>query len=124
MAVLDTAIHAFLFKSWRRLESQPASSGITSAEPDEVYNLGAQSVVTVSFSEPAATAQISALGAIHLLEAIRIVNPAIRYYQASAAIAAQRRQKTARLFPQHAKIRLQPYVEYCKCFLRGNFYPA
>jgi GDPmannose 4,6-dehydratase len=67
--------------------TDPGSSirALALAEPDEVYNLGAQSFVTVSFSEPAATAQISALGALHLLEAIRIVNPAIRYYQASSA---------------------------------------
>ncbi len=58
---------------------------INRAEPDEVYNLGAQSFVSVSFSEPSATAQISAIGALQLLEAVRIVNPQIRYYQASSA---------------------------------------
>jgi GDPmannose 4,6-dehydratase len=67
--------------------TDPGSSirALTAAEPDEVYNLGAQSFVTVSFSEPVATAQISALGALNLLEAIRAVNPKIRYYQASSA---------------------------------------
>lgn len=54
-------------------------------EPDEVYNLAAQSFVGVSFEQPATTAQITGLGATHLLEAIRMVNPKIRYYQASTS---------------------------------------
>lgn len=51
----------------------------------EVYNLAAQSFVGVSFEQPITTAEISGLGAVHLLEAIRIVNPAIRFYQASTS---------------------------------------
>ncbi len=54
-------------------------------QPDEVYNLAAQSFVGVSFNQPIATASITGLGALHLLEAIRIVNPGIRYYQASTS---------------------------------------
>ncbi|MFH2139937.1 MAG: GDP-mannose 4,6-dehydratase [Pseudomonadota bacterium] len=51
----------------------------------EVYNLAAQSFVAVSFDQPLATAEITGLGPLHLLEAIRIVNPKIRYYQASTS---------------------------------------
>lgn len=58
---------------------------IQDAKPDEVYNLAAQSFVGVSFNQPAATAQITAVGALHLLEAIRITNPKIRFYQASTS---------------------------------------
>jgi GDPmannose 4,6-dehydratase len=58
---------------------------IQSAEPDEVYNLAAQSFVGVSFEQPVATASITGLGAVHLLEAIRIVNPKARFYQASTS---------------------------------------
>lgn len=54
-------------------------------QPDEVYNLAAQSFVAVSFEQPSATAQITGIGALNLLEAIRIVNPKIRYYQASTS---------------------------------------
>jgi len=53
--------------------------------PDEIYNLAAQSFVTVSFDQPITTAQITGLGALHLLEAVRIVNPGIRFYQASTS---------------------------------------
>lgn len=54
-------------------------------EPDEIYNLAAQSFVAVSFDQPLTTAHITGLGAVHLLEAIRIVNPRIRFYQASTS---------------------------------------
>lgn len=53
--------------------------------PDEIYNLAAQSFVGVSFDQPITTAHITGLGALHLLEAIRIVNPKIRFYQASTS---------------------------------------
>jgi len=55
------------------------------AQPDEIYNLAAQSFVGVSFNQPTTTAQITALGALNLLEAIRLVNPKIRFYQASTS---------------------------------------
>ncbi len=51
----------------------------------EVYNLAAQSFVGVSFDQPITTAEISGLGTVSLLEAIRIVNPAIKFYQASTS---------------------------------------
>jgi len=54
-------------------------------QPDEIYNLAAQSFVGVSFSQPLATAHITGLGCVHLLEAIRIVNPTIKFYQASTS---------------------------------------
>lgn len=51
----------------------------------EVYNLAAQSFVGVSFEQPVTTAEITGLGAVNLLEAIRIVNPKTRFYQASTS---------------------------------------
>lgn len=55
------------------------------AQPDEVYNLAAQSFVAVSFDQPITTAQITGLGVVNLLEAIRCVNLGIRFYQASTS---------------------------------------
>jgi len=55
------------------------------AQPEEIYNLAAQSFVAVSFDQPVATSQITGLGVLNLLEAIRIVNPKIRFYQASTS---------------------------------------
>ncbi|AYV21215.1 GDP-mannose 4,6-dehydratase [Vibrio mediterranei] len=51
----------------------------------EVYNLAAQSFVGVSFDQPLTTAEITGIGPVNLLEAIRIVNPRIRFYQASTS---------------------------------------
>jgi GDPmannose 4,6-dehydratase len=52
---------------------------------NEVYNLAAQSFVGVSFDQPITTAEITGIGPVNLLEAIRIVNPEIRFYQASTS---------------------------------------
>lgn len=53
--------------------------------PDEIYNLAAQSFVGVSFTQPIATAHITGIGALNLLEAIRAINPNIKFYQASTS---------------------------------------
>ncbi len=58
---------------------------IMQIRPDEIYNLAAQSFVGVSFDQPVATAKITGLGTVHLLEAIRTVDPKIRFYQASTS---------------------------------------
>lgn len=55
------------------------------AKPDEVYNLAAQSFVAASWDTPLSTAEIDALGVTNLLEAIRIVKPECRFYQASTS---------------------------------------
>jgi GDPmannose 4,6-dehydratase len=58
---------------------------IEASDPDEVYNLAAQSFVGVSFDQPLATGSITGLGVVNLLEAIRIVKPTARFYQASTS---------------------------------------
>ncbi|MBU0639560.1 MAG: GDP-mannose 4,6-dehydratase [Planctomycetes bacterium] len=58
---------------------------VTKAQPDEIYNLGAQSHVRVSFDQPEFTADVGGLGALRILECIRDVNPQTRFYQASSS---------------------------------------
>lgn len=58
---------------------------VSEIRPQEIYNLAAQSFVGVSFDQPIATAHITGLGALHLLEAIRIIDTSIRFYQASTS---------------------------------------
>ena len=58
---------------------------LQTTEATEVYNLAAQSFVGVSFDQPITTGNITGLGPVNLLEAIRIVNPKIRFYQASTS---------------------------------------
>ncbi len=55
------------------------------AQAEEIYNLAAQSFVGVSFDQPVTTAEITGIGPLNLLEAIRIVNPKIKFYQASTS---------------------------------------
>ena len=58
---------------------------VQKVQPDEIYNLAAQSFVGVSFDQPIITAQITGIGALNLLEAIRLINPKIRFYQTSTS---------------------------------------
>lgn len=58
---------------------------IQTVRPQEIYNLAAQSFVGVSFEQPITTADITGVGALNLLEAIRIIDPSIRFYQASTS---------------------------------------
>ena len=58
---------------------------IQATEPDEIYSLAAQSFVHISFDQPVATANVTGLGPVCLLEAIRTINPRIRFFQASSA---------------------------------------
>jgi len=76
--------------------------------PDEVYNLAAQSFVAVSFEQPITTANITGLGALHLLEAIRIVDPKIKFYQASTSELYGKVQET----PQTEKTPFYPRSPY------------
>lgn len=54
-------------------------------QPDELYNLAAQSYVGVSFEQPVFTAEVTGIGALRLLEAVHAVNPNIKFYQASSS---------------------------------------
>ena len=55
------------------------------SEASEVYNLAAQSFVGTSWQQPSLTGQVTALGVTHLLEAIRLINPRAKFYQASSS---------------------------------------
>ena len=60
-------------------------SALQECDPDEVYNLGAQSFVQTSWSQPILTGDITGLGVTRLLDAVRVFNPKIRFYQASSS---------------------------------------
>ena len=67
------------------LDQNSLINAVADSEPDEVYNLAAQSFVPASFSQPVLTGEFTALGVTRMLEAIRVVNPRIRFYQASSS---------------------------------------
>lgn len=60
-------------------------NAVQQAQPDEVYNLAAQSFVATSWPQPIATSQITAVGVVNMLEAVRIAKPDARFYQASSS---------------------------------------
>lgn len=67
------------------LEYENIRSVIEKTEPDEIYNLAAQSFVGASFDQPLYTAEVNGLGPVRILEAIRAINPEIKFYQASTS---------------------------------------
>ena len=67
------------------LDQNSLINAIAESRPDEIYNLAAQSFVPASFSQPVLTGEFTALGVTRILEAIRVVNPKIRFYQASSS---------------------------------------
>jgi GDPmannose 4,6-dehydratase len=87
------------------------------AEPDIVYNLAAQSFVGVSFQQPIATAQMTAIGPLHLLEAIRHVNDKIKFYQASSSELYGRVHST----PQNEDTPFHPRSPYAAAKLFGHW---
>jgi len=75
------------------------------SKADEVYNLGAQSFVGTSWQQPVLTAQVDGVGAVNVLEAVRIVNPQARFYQASTSemfglIQAEKQDETTPFYPR------------------------
>ena len=67
------------------LDQSSLVSALQESKPDEVYNLAAQSFVPTSWSQPVLTGEFTALGVTRLLEAVRAVDPKIRFYQASSS---------------------------------------
>jgi len=67
------------------LEFTNIYKAIDKYQPDEFYNLGAQSFVALSFEEPIFTSDVTGLGPLRVLEAIRTVNPKVKFYQASSS---------------------------------------
>lgn len=67
------------------LEYENVRRVIETTRPDEIYNLAAQSFVAASFEQPIFTMEVNGLGPVRILEAIRAVNPRIKFYQASTS---------------------------------------
>ncbi len=84
---------------------------------DEVYNLGAQSFVPTSWNQPLLTGEVTALGVTRLLEAIRLVNPKIKFYQASSSEMFGKVQQT----PQTEKTPFYPRSPYGVAKVYGHW---
>jgi GDPmannose 4,6-dehydratase len=90
------------------LDQRSLAAALEAAQPEEVYNLAAPSFVPLSWERPVETASFAAVGATSLLEAIRLVDPSIRFYQASSSeIFGEPRQS-----PQTEETPLEPLTPY------------
>ncbi len=98
------------------LDQTSIINAIKESEPDEIYNLASQSFVGVSFEQAITTGEISGLGVTRILDSIRIVNPKIKFYQAS----------TSEMFgnaphPQSEKTPFEPASPYAVAKLYGHW---
>lgn len=92
-------------------------SVISKVQPDEVYNLAAQSFVPESWVQPTTTGQITGLGVTNILESIRLVNPGIKFYQASSSEMFGKVQET----PQKETTPLYPRSPYGVAKVYGHW---
>jgi GDPmannose 4,6-dehydratase len=95
-------------------------------EPDEIYNLGAQSFVAASWNQPLLTGQVTGLGAASLLEAVRIVRPGSRYYQASSSemfgrVQQPRQSETTPFYPRSPYAVAKLYAHWMTVNHRESF---
>ena len=82
---IDHLMDCIQFHSGDLLDPLSLIEALRAHKPDEVYNLAAQSFVPASFEQPVLTGETTALGVTRLLDAIRVVDPTIRFYQASSS---------------------------------------
>ena len=99
---------------------------IQKSQPDEVYNLGAQSFVKASWDQPLLTGQVTGLGAVNLLEAVRIARPEARFYQASTSemfglIQEPEQSETTPFYPRSPYAAAKLYAHWMTVNYRESF---
>jgi GDPmannose 4,6-dehydratase len=99
------------------LDQNSLINAVAAAAPDEIYNLAAQSFVPASFTQPVLTGEFTALGVTRMLEAIRVVNPKIRFYQASSSEMFGKVQSV----PQDEETKFHPRSPYGVAKLYGHW---
>lgn len=99
------------------IDQHSLTYAIKDIEPDEVYNLGAQSFVPTSWNQPVLTGEITALGVIRVLEAIRIAKPDTKFYQASSSEMFGRVRES----PQNEKTPFYPRSPYGVAKVYGHW---
>jgi len=105
------------FVSADLLDQSSLTEAIAQAEPDEVYNLAAQSFVKASWDQPVLTGEFTALGVTRVLEAIRTVNKKIKFYQASSSEMFGKVTET----PQRETTRFHPRSPYGVAKAYGHY---
>ena len=108
------------------LDQSSLSSALSESEPEEVYNLAAQSFVKTSWNQPVLTGEFTALGVTRMLEAIRVVNPKIKFYQASSSemfgkVTETPQKETTRFYPRSPYGVAKVYGHYITVNYRESF---
>ncbi len=108
------------------LDQSSLSSALLETEPEEVYNLAAQSFVKTSWNQPVLTGEFTALGVTRMLEAIRTVNPKIKFYQASSSemfgkVTQTPQKETTRFYPRSPYGVAKVYGHYITVNYRESF---
>jgi GDPmannose 4,6-dehydratase len=119
---IENQIH---FISGDLTDQQSIARALKEAKPDEVYNLGSQSFVKASWDQPGYTAEATGVGVCNVLEAIREIDPKIRFYQASSSELFGDVEKSAEHFgletvPQNEKTPFWPRSPYGCAKLYGH----
>lgn len=99
------------------LDQHSLTNAIAESEPDEIYNLAAQSFVPTSWNQPVLTGEFTALGVTRMLEAVRLVKPDARFYQASSSEMFGKVQET----PQKEKTPFYPRSPYGVAKVYGHW---
>lgn len=114
------------FISGDLLDQGSLQDAIEESQPDEVYNLAAQSFVKASWDQPVLTGEFTALGATRILEAIRIVNKKIKFYQASSSemfgkVVEVPQRETTRFYPRSPYGVAKAYAHYMTVNYRESY---
>lgn len=99
------------------LDQSSLTEAVSLAQPDEVYNLAAQSFVKTSWNQPVLTGEFTAIGVTRMLEAVRAVNPKIKFYQASSSEMFGKVTET----PQKETTRFHPRSPYGVAKVYGHY---
>src|SRR5579872_671619 len=110
-------IHDIELVSGDLLDQGSLTDAVRQAEPDEVYNLAAQSFVKTSWDQPVLTGEFTAIGVTRVLEAIRAVNKKIKFYQASSSEMFGKVTET----PQRETTRFHPRSPYGVAKVYGHY---
>ncbi len=108
------------------LDQSSLSAAVAESEPEEVYNLAAQSFVKTSWNQPVLTGEFTALGVTRMLEAIKVVNPKIKFYQASSSemfgkVTETPQKETTRFYPRSPYGVAKVYGHYITVNYRESF---
>ncbi len=117
MENIKEVVHKIELISADLLDQGSMTDAIRQSEPDEVYNLAAQSFVKASWDQPVLTGEFTALGVTRILEAIRAVNPKIKFYQASSSEMFGKVTET----PQKETTRFHPRSPYGVAKVYGHY---